>query len=813
MRRREAWQDDRKGPVASYRHHLISILVISLLCAVIYSNTLESPFVFDDLQHINRNPHIRLTHLDFGKLYDAGFRSPISNRPVANVSFALNYYFGKYDLTGYHIFNAIVHLINGILVYLLALRIFNELSHIKRQNPPDLESWAMPESPNLPITLMSLFAALVFVAHPLQTQSVTYIVQRMNSLATMFCLLSLLLYIKGRLLPLRWKQWVLFTASFLSWGLALGSKEIAATLPVMVFLYEWFFFQDLSVSWIRKRSIYILLPLVALVVMALFYLGPHPFDRVTAPYVHRDFTLEERVLTQLRVVVFYVTQLLYPHPSRLNLLHAFQTSHSLFDPITTLLSLLLIVSVIGTAIFVARKQRLISFCILWFFVNLVIESSVLGLEMVFEHRLYLPMFGVALFFAYLLFHLLHDKRLWAVTASVVIVLSLVTASYLRNRVWQDDRTLWSDVLSKNPQSARAHLNLGVAFMAQDKVDEAISHYRKALKIKPYYVRTHNNLAVALREKGNLDEAISHYHIALRIRPKYVDAHNNLALALREKGQLDEAISHYRKALRIRPTLAEAHNNLGIALREKGQLDEAISHYRKALALDPDLTDAHHHLAVALTCQGRQEEAVAHFSQALRMMPNDPETHNMLGNTLAQQGRLKEAAVHFKKALEIRKDYAEAHNNLALVLEKSGKADEAVSHYQIALKIEPDFAEAHNNLALILRKRGNLADAISHYVRALEIKPGSADIHNNLGNALAMQGKLDEAAAHFEKALEIRKDYAEAHNNLGIALARQGRIGQAIAHFSEALRLKPDYVEAQHNLEFARQEQAARKGRD
>jgi hypothetical protein len=189
---REAGQNYRKGPLASYGHHLISILVISLLCVISYSNTLESPFVFDDFQHISRNPYIRLTHLDFGKLYDAGFKSPLSNRPVANVSFAFNYYFGKYDPTGYHIFNTMVHLINGILIYFLALIVLRQLSNIRLQQVDHCHDSSIVQSPNPSIRFISLFTALIFVLHPVQTQSVTYIVQRMNTVAAMFYLLSLL---------------------------------------------------------------------------------------------------------------------------------------------------------------------------------------------------------------------------------------------------------------------------------------------------------------------------------------------------------------------------------------------------------------------------------------------------------------------------------------------------------------------------------------------------------------------------------------------------------------------------------------------
>jgi tetratricopeptide (TPR) repeat protein len=781
---------------------------MAFLCFLSYSNTFESPFVFDDLRHINRNPYIRLTHIDFRQLYDAGFKSPISSRPVANITFALNYYLGKYDATGYHVFNTVVHLINGILVYCLAMILLRKWSRV----PPAqvFHNWgpSVIPPPDSSSRLIALFAAIIFVLHPLQTQSVTYIVQRMNTLAAMFYLLSLLLYIHGRFAQDNKKRWALFFTSILSWAMALGSKEIAATLPLVVLLCEWIFFQDLSITWLTRNKVYLFLPLAALVLMALIYLGPHPFERVSSPYAYRDFTMGERVLTQLRVVVLYISLLLYPSPSRLNLIHHFKTSHSLFDPVTTILSALTIVAVLSMAVCLARKKRLVSFCIFWFFVNLIVESSVIGLEMVFEHRLYLPMVGFALVLAYLLFSLFSNKREWAITVLVVIAVSLGTATYLRNNVWKDDMGLWSDVLSKNPQSVRAHLNLGTLLVTRGKVDEAIAHYTEALKIEPYYVRVHNNLGIALKEKGNLDEAISHYRTALRIRPRYADAHNNLALVLRDQGKLDEAISHYGKALQINPGLAEVHNNLGIALREKGSLDKAISHYRKALELDPNLADAHHNLAVALTSQGRQEEAAVHLSQALLMRPDDAEAHNMLGNALIEQGKPEEAAIQFKKAISIQPDFAEAHNNLALALERRGELDDALSHYEMALKIKPGFAEAHNNLALALRKKGRLRDAISHFAKALENKPRSADIHNNLGNALALQGKLEEAVAHFQKALEIREGYAEAHNNLGIALARQGRIDQAIAHFSQALRLKPDYVEAQHNLELARQEQEA-----
>ena len=534
----------RKDIDNTYKFHLIVVFCIALLCIIIYSNTLNSPFVFDDFPNIKKNPYFRLIDLDFQGLYYAGFKSPNPTRPVANISFALNYYFGKYDVTGYHVVNIIIHLISGILVYFLALIIFKQASFVPNQKIPQFHGASIP--------LISFCAALIFISHPVQTQSVTYIVQRMNSMSAMFYLLSLLLYIHGRLTRIKWRRWALFCGCFVSWIMALGSKEIAGTLPFIILLYEWYFFQDLGADWLRKNIKYSFGLFAVLGLLIFIYLGWSPFDRVLATYANRDFTIAERVLTQFRIVVIYISLLLYPHPSRLNLLHHITTSNSLLEPVTTLLSLLIIAGLIGLAIYLARRQRLISFCILWFIINLVIESSVIGLEMIYEHRLYLPMFGFALVVSCLLFHFLSKRRLWAIVVSAVIILSLCTGTYARNRVWRDSITLWSDVLSKSPQNHRAHLNLGNVLLEQERLTEAVSHFSAALRIKPGYAATHYNLGDALDKQGKLKEAIRHYSEAIRLKPDYAKAHYNLGIALQRQGKIKEANIHFSYARRLSP---------------------------------------------------------------------------------------------------------------------------------------------------------------------------------------------------------------------------------------------------------------------
>jgi len=547
---------------SAFKYHLMAVFSICLVCVAIYSNSLHSHFAYDDLTNISSNPYIRINDINLGDLYDAGFKSVLPKRPVSYISFALNYYFGQFNVTGYHVFNIVVHLINGILVYLLALIIFKQAYDIQRDQSKPFHI--------VSIQLPSLFAALVFITHPIQTQSVTYITQRMNSMAVMFYLCALFLYIKGRRVQTRNMRGLFFFGCFVSWIMALGSKEIAATLPIIVLLFEWYFFQDFRREWLMKNLRYFLCVFILIGLLVLYFLGATPFDEILTRYSIRDFTPEQRVLTQPRVVVFYMSLLLYPHPSRLNLLHDISTSTSLLVPITTILSLLIIIGLIGLAIYLGKNHRLISFCILWFFINLAIESSVIGLMMIFEHRLYLPMFGVSL----IVFHLLFNKilkRTWiAVSISLIIVLFLGAGTYLRNEVWQDSESLWTSVVSHNDRSHIGHNNLGLELARQGRINEAIGHYDKALKLKPNYAKAHNNIGISLSNIGDVSGAIDHYKEALRINPDCVSAHNNWGIALALQGRLDEAIGHYLDALSIRHDFAAAHYNLKRALLARNQ---------------------------------------------------------------------------------------------------------------------------------------------------------------------------------------------------------------------------------------------------
>jgi tetratricopeptide (TPR) repeat protein len=631
---------------SSYKYHLCFIIALGLFCIVIYSNTLNSPFVFDDFGYIKENNSIRLTHIDLEQLHNAWSKRSFGlNRPLPKISFALNYYFGKYNVRGYHIVNIAIHIINGILTYFLAVIIFKQLSAFP--NPPGF----LISTGQISIPLMAFFTGLFFVAHPLQTEAVTYIAQRMTSMAAMFYLLSFLLYIVGRLSQATWRRWTLWGGCLVSWIAAVWSKEIAATLPFVISLYEWYFFQDLNKQWFKRNLKYSVGFLVILGLLVFLYLGGDPIEKISGSYEYRDFTMWERVLTQFRVVVFYISLLFYPHPSRLNLFHAITTSRSLFEPISTLFSLLIIFGVIGLAIYRVREHRLISFCILWFFVNLIIESSVYGLEMIFEHRLYLPMFGFSLVVVYLLFQLLSIKRL-ALVINILVILSLGTATYMRNRVWKDEITFWSDVISKNPQSYRAHNNLGAAQAIQGKSAEAVKHFVEALRINPDNAEAHNNLGIALVRAGRIEESIYHFQEALRIMPRFSGARDNLKKVLEAKKKFDKAFAEIQEELGRNPNNALLYCALGDLYRKIGALDDATAQYQRALSIQPDLARALNSLAMTCSMKGQYEKAISLFMDMIGLWPEKPDTYYNIACLYARQDRIEESIDWLQKAIKM-----------------------------------------------------------------------------------------------------------------------------------------------------------------
>jgi tetratricopeptide (TPR) repeat protein len=702
---------------------LFSLVAVAFL---IYSNTLDAPFIFDDGPNITANPHIRLTQISSENLWRAGFQGPCETRPISKISFALNYYFHQYDVRGYHLVNILIHIFTGIFLYLF-LKITLNLPSQRAGN--QVYSW------------VPFLTVLIWLVHPIQTQSVTYIVQRMNSLATMFYMLSLLFYAKARLVEKSGPRALLFGGCMLAGILSLGSKQIAATLPFFIFLYEWYFFQELSWSWLKRHALPLVGVLLLFVVLTLIFLGINPLEQILASYKNRDFTLGQRVLTQFRVVIFYLGILIFPHPSRLNLDRDFVLSTSPFSPITTLLCMLAISGLIGLAIYRAKRQPLVSFGILWFFGNLIIESSVIGLEIIFDHRTYLPSMFVVLIVVMMIQRYARPKTVGFIFLGAVALMFSIWA-HERNGTWNDEAALWQDCVIKSPNKARPHNNLGLYLGRQGRSKDAMRHYSEALRIKPNYAEAHNNLCTVLYNQGSIQEAFTHCTAALRIKPQFADAHSNLGMVLAKQAKVDKAIEHYAEALRIKPDHANAHNNMGDALTRQGKHEEAIHHFSIALAINPKLAKAHFGMGRTFRRLGEIDEAINHFSLAAQIQPDYYQAYYQMGNALREQGRTDEAIRCFVRAINIKPDYASAQNNLGIVLGMKGRFQEAVKHLLKAVRLKPHNADYHFNLANALTGRGKHKEAVEHYSKAAGLNPFDAELQETLNRAKRLVTESD-----------------------------------------------------------------------
>ncbi|GAB4342286.1 MAG: membrane protein [Desulfobulbaceae bacterium] len=514
-----------------------------------YYPGLSAPFYLDDTNIILHAKSLPFNKLDIGSIFSPESVNINRNRIVSNITLGLSNHFYGLEAKGYRYLNIFLHILNSILLF----QFIKATLFILR-----------PKADHTTTVFTAFSATLLWLAHPVQTQAVTYIIQRMTLMATCFFLLSLLFYIKGRLAGTTVARALHLTACVISGFLALGSKEIAATLPFFILLYEWFFFQEARIDWLWNRRYFLLGILLVLALISLVYTKGDPLSIFAHGYALRDFTLKERLLTESRVILFYLSLLVFPSPSRLSLEHDFSLSTSLFSPVTTLFSILFIVLCLMSALLMARRQRLFSFIILWFFGNLVIESTIVPLELVFEHRLYLPS---ALLFIPVPLALLRvfPKKYPAIGLVIMLTMLFSTWTWQRNRVWADPLLFKKNNVVHAPASHRARNDYGQELLNRGFVTEGFRQLDEAIRLNPEYFQAHYNYGMHLTKLGDINRAITHLKKAIQIRPHSDDAHNNLGIAYGKKGDFRKALREFDKALEINPQNSQAAQNRKMVL--------------------------------------------------------------------------------------------------------------------------------------------------------------------------------------------------------------------------------------------------------
>ncbi|MBI5788347.1 MAG: tetratricopeptide repeat protein [Candidatus Schekmanbacteria bacterium] len=593
---------------------ILSLLIISLIFLSYYP-VLHAPFVFDDIPNIEENRILHLTEFSS----DAILRMlpVLKTRPLGMFSFAINHYFGGLDTYGYHLTNIIIHILAAFALFSLIQTLLINTAY---------------QNQSIPI---AAFTALLFAAHPVQTQAVSYIIQRLASLAALFYFLALWAYLKGR--SLENVKWYILCAFFALCSLAV--KEISATLPVFIFLGDYCLKQAYPIlsqdkkkkkaetKPPQKKSRYWWVIAIGILAVLLSLYTNFDWAKIFKDYQKRDFTPQQRLLTQLRVVVYYLSLLIWPLPGRLNLDYDFPLSYSLLNPPTTFFCLLFLISLLILSFYLFKKKEpLLAFCIWWYLGNLVIESSVIPLEMVFEHRLYLPSAGVFLFFALLMakaWQYLGIKESTAIALILPLILLLLRGTYQRNRVWSSELNLWKDITLKSPRKSRPHLSLGAAYTHLGRYPEAVREYEAALSADPYYAKAYYNLAIALEKQRAIDQAIINYEKCLKLDVNYGEAYNNLGGLYLLQGRLDEAEKAFKNSLRLKPDFFEIRANLAAIYLQRGQKDLAKAEFLTLLQQKPDFGEVHFNLATIYMQEQDYVNALRHLEIARRIQPRQP----------------------------------------------------------------------------------------------------------------------------------------------------------------------------------------------
>jgi tetratricopeptide (TPR) repeat protein len=605
---------------------LIVCFVAAVLTVGLYWSTRNYDFVFDDSQNIVDNPHIQVNSLSIDRLKRAGFDSYAARRPLANWSFMLNYMHGELDPAGYRIVNIGIHIVNAALAYWLVFQLFLIDARLRL----DLKESKGRKKLRTPAAIGAAAVVLIWIVHPLHVNAVTYVVQRMASMSAMFIMTTLCLYIYGRRSKASKVQLVSFTAAAVSWILAMLTKEIAITLPLIIFLLEFYFFRDLDRKW-GLRQLTICVPVIVLGVLAVcFTLAP--VESILNTYEIRDFNMSERVMTQWRVLIFYISLIYLPMPGRLTLDHQIITSRSIIDPITTSTSLFAIIGLLALAVYLARNHRLLSFCIFFYFISLSLESSIIALEMAYEHRLYLVSLTTILAVAAAL-RQLHLPRVAGGAIVVVLTGLLALSTHERNKAWETEFTLWEDCVRKAPRKARPHYNLGNAYFRRDRFGEAVAHYENAVRLDETHTDALCNMGVSYAELGKPDNALEAFEQCIEHDERYIKALVGIGQELGKLNRLDEALENLLNAVALQPSHGTANEHLGYVYTRKNDRPKAIAAYRVGIAANRNSIGSITNLGILLAQEGKTSEAINALRHATSLDPTYAHAQESLGFAL------------------------------------------------------------------------------------------------------------------------------------------------------------------------------------
>ncbi|MFA5199747.1 MAG: tetratricopeptide repeat protein [Candidatus Omnitrophota bacterium] len=640
--------------------NLLAFVLIILLGFAAYANSLNNGFVYDDeLVAQDRSFLSSWDNLRYflSPVYFSG-SGEYTFRPVLTLTYLFDYTRGNGKPESFHQTSLVFHIINALLLYLLLLQIIPFLD--KRLN----------------FKLVALLASLIFVVHPIQTESVDGIAFREEILVAFFSLISLLFFIMNKI---KGKAFLLII-SLISYFLALLCKESALSLIPIIFLVD-LFYEDKTNKKERFTSRFKLHSYIGYFAVLITYIYIRFFWMKGAGEIsalvnttYPGGSLYTSILTSSRIILKYLALLVFPFPLSVEYYNYYivYPSRSFFEP-KTFASLIFLFSL---SVFLIRnfwKYRLFTFSILWFFIWLGPVINLLPLNHPLAERyLYIPAAGFFIILSVVIINPLYFKARATLKQNInkvqIYFLIFLFSGYLiltinRNKIWKNPIIFWNEAMKQPPNSARAYTNLGYAYFKKGMYDEAIKAYQQSIKESPDYADPYMDLSLVFLELRNYDQAQQNIEIAMRLKPGSALSHNQQGRIFLAKKDYLKAQAEFEKAIEIEPFYAPAFNNLAICYFRQGDYEKAIEGYKKVLNLNLRPASVYVNLGLAYLLKNDLSSAEENFLIALKIDPQLVDAYNNLGVIYLRQGRNDRARDAWEMVLKIDRGHSEARRNL------------------------------------------------------------------------------------------------------------------------------------------------------
>lgn len=752
-----------------------AILLLIAICLAAYGNSLLNDFTYDDKGMMDEEM--------FSNVHDLGsfltmdyyrFSGEMTFRPLVTLTYFLDFIFWYFLPFGFHLTNVLWHAAAVIVVYLL-LCIF------------------------LKAPIPALLGAIVFAIHPVQTEAVNSVGFREDLMCAFFFLMALLLFVRMRgkglagagghqRRPGGVRGFFPYIISLLCFFLALLSKEMAVTLPLVFVTYDLLFSSPRLVGLRRSARAYAGYALIVLAYIALRYgIFYNPSEQAVG-YGSRH------LLTRLGAVpqIFSLYLRLFILPLGLGveyddgIIRPFMSFDSFAALAVTALFIALIVRL-------RKKEPRACFALSFILISLLPMFDIVPISnMIAERYLYLPCFGAAMCGALLLNALAHagGKRV-AVLTSVLVFILYGSAAIERNAVWRNGLALWSDGVRKAPKSARAHLNLGVALGDKGDVSGAIAQYEESMCLRPTSPDAYNNLGLIYFSKGRIDRAIEYYRKSIEVDPMQVKGYMNLALALIQKGEKVEGTRIVERLVAIKPLNALLKCNLGNIYMEDGQYEKAAEQFDAALRIKPYHFEALQGLGKLYFQEGKWAESAAYFDRACSSHGASYARSISMGNIYYAQGRLDRAEAEFKKAAELKPRLSEGYNNLGLVYQRKKDYESAARSMKKALGCAPGNPTILLNLARVLYLNKQIPEALDCVMKIFRAEKVPEEVSLDLARFYYGNKLYKEAIDAYGKILDKRPDYSWGYFHVGRAYALLGEPDKAALWLNKGARYLTD----------------------